>query len=189
ETVLPTYKIDAKKLKKEYENIAGKDDEKLKNLKSEIEKIEEGVKTYGDYRDKAEESRHKEALEKIKEINLAKNKYIEAQDKYEELDTENDQAKIKTSNKKVRLDKLQNQYKDAYTTNLPFYSWLLSEEDKNNKVKGSFAFLDKILPSYKKAAAEIRKGKKTVKEHLEELQKETGEKKEEGGEKKEEKKI
>ena len=73
------------------------------------------------------------------------------------------------------MDKLKNKYKTAYADNLG-YSW---------------GVLNKMFPSGADAAAEIRKGKKTAKELVEEALKETGEappKKEEGGEKKEEKK-
>lgn len=141
---------------------------KYEEIEKERAEWQKKYDTYGLEEDRIE-------LEKVKQkAEQAKKDYEETKNRYDETDQDIKDAKKIIGDNKEKLDKLKNKYKTGYAENIKF----------------DLPILNKIFPSGADAAAEIRKGKKSPKELLEEVVKEMEgtPKKEEGGEKKEEKK-
>ena len=161
-----------KQLTTDLPNLKEKADSAEKKYKTAKEKEGKLQKEYDTYQDADTEVKLKQAQT---EAEQAKKEFEREQGRHKETEQDIKDAKRTVEENKDKLDKLKNKYKTAYADNLG-YSW---------------GILNKMFPSGADAAAEIRKGKKTAKELLEEVVKETGEappKKEEGEKKKEEKK-
>ncbi|MBM2817523.1 MAG: hypothetical protein HW401_113 [Parcubacteria group bacterium] len=160
-----------KQLANDLPNLKEKAESAEKKYKTAKTKEEEAQKEYDTWQDDISENKLKQAKE---EAEQAKQEFEKEQGHHKETERDIKDAKRTVEENKDKLDKLKNKYKTAYTDNLG-YSW---------------GVLNKLFSSGADAAAEIRKGKKTAKELLEEVVKETGEAppKKEEGEKKEEKK-
>lgn len=159
-----------KQMEDDLPNLKEKAESAKKKYETVKTKEEEAQKEYDTWKDDISENKLKQAKA---EAEQAKKEYEETESRYKETDQSIKDAKKVAEEDKDKLDKLKNKYKTAYADNLR-YEW---------------SVLNKLFPSGADAAAEIRKGKKTAKELVEEALKETGESpKKEGGEKQKEEK-